>query len=70
MVVRTGLNTTMGAMVRQLIAPVDVKKEKDPFEPVSVPGLLYWDSCSGHLILCWNYDQLQSCLRPQLPDLL
>ena len=37
MVVRTGLNTTMGAMVRQLIAPVDVKTEKEPFEPVSIP---------------------------------
>lgn len=34
MVVCTGLNTTMGAMVRQLIAPVNAKKEKEPFEPV------------------------------------
>lgn len=36
MVVRTGLNTTMGAMVRQLIAPVSIRKEKQPFEPVSM----------------------------------
>lgn len=36
MVVRTGLNTTMGAMVRQLIAPINVKQDKEPFEPVSM----------------------------------
>ena len=34
MVCRTGLHTTMGRMVRQLVAPSQAAKEKDPFIPV------------------------------------
>ena len=35
MVVRVKLDTTMGSMVRELIAPVAAIKEKQPFEAVS-----------------------------------
>ncbi len=31
MVCRTGLNTTMGGMVRSLLAPIKAYQEKDPF---------------------------------------
>ena len=36
MVVRVKLDTTMGSMVRQLIAPVAAVQEKEPFEAVSI----------------------------------
>lgn len=36
MVVRVKLDTTMGSMVRELIAPVAAPKEKKPFEAVSL----------------------------------
>lgn len=39
MVVRVKLDTTMGSMVRELIAPVSMLKEKLPFEAVSLPFL-------------------------------
>ena len=35
MVVRTGLNTCMGSMVRQIISPSYERKEKDPFIQVN-----------------------------------
>ena len=35
MVVRTGLNTCMGSMVRNIISPSYERKEKDPFVQVS-----------------------------------
>ena len=35
MIVRVKLDTTMGSMVRELIAPVAAAKEKEPFEAVS-----------------------------------
>ena len=31
MVCRTGLNTTMGGMIRGLLAPIKAYQEKDPF---------------------------------------
>lgn len=34
MVCRTGLNTTMGGMIRGLLAPIKPYQEKDPFIPV------------------------------------
>ena len=39
MVVRTGLNTCMGSMVRQIISPSYERKEKDPFVQVPNPSL-------------------------------
>ena len=39
MVCRTGLHTTMGRMVRQLVAPSQAAMEKDPFIPVSCLSL-------------------------------
>ena len=38
MVVRVKLDTTMGSMVRELIAPAAALKEKEPFEAVRLPS--------------------------------
>ena len=40
MVVRTGLITCMGSMVRHIISPSYERKEKDPFVQVSTIALL------------------------------
>ena len=37
MVVRTGLNTTMGNMVRQILAPAFAPAEQHPFIQVTLP---------------------------------
>lgn len=42
MVVRTGLNTCMGSMLRQLIAPTRLQKEASPFVQVKLNKLTCW----------------------------
>lgn len=39
MVVRTGLNTCMGSMVRQMIAPTRLQKEATPFVAVTCAAM-------------------------------
>ena len=48
MAFRTGLNTTMGNMVRELLAPTKRAMKSDPFLAVSTPALnLYLSECHG-----------------------
>ena len=41
MVCRTGLNTLMGAMVKDLLAPLRLCHEKDPLLPVCCPPCMH-----------------------------
>ena len=53
MVVRTGLNTCMGSMVRQLIAPTRLQLEAAPFVEVTAPLTLErnWLCCCCIMVL-------------------
>ena len=57
MVCRTGLNTVMGVMIKELLAPIRQYKEKDPLLPVSCASLLQF----GQICMC--HISQQSC-RP------
>ena len=41
MVCRTGMNTTMGTMIRELVAPSKVYEEKDPFMSVCLQAFFH-----------------------------
>ena len=49
MVCRTGMNTTMGGMIRELIAPSTVHKEKDPFLPVRLKAHIHLHVTYKHI---------------------
>ena len=42
MVVRTGLNTTMGDMVRQILSPAFAPAQKHPFVQVTLPDMNWY----------------------------
>ncbi len=51
MVCRTGMNTTLGSTIRQLLTPTKVYKEKDPFLLVN-PSQAFTPSCNHAQHLC------------------
>ena len=57
MVCRTGLNSQMGSMVRELVAPSKLPKTKDNFVKVSQTALSMLKETSARLSVC-----LLSCL--------
>ena len=60
MVVRNGLHTTMGNMIRQLIAPSYLHKEKHPLQKVIIASAFgFVDSASQFHMANFTYGQVK-----------
>lgn len=59
MVCRTGLNTTMGGMIRGLLAPIKAYREKEPFiQVLHVVSQHYLHSVAAGCAAKWNMHEL------------